>query len=74
MNFPQLQQENLPIGSGVTEAPYKVTLKQRLCNLGMRSAKEDAAIVLSLACLAYSENPCNKFWQKIDQYGQSLAT
>lgn len=73
MKFAQLQQENLPIGSGVTEAACKVIVKQRLCNSGMRWAKPGAAIVLSLRCLAYSENRWNQFWKKIDQYGLSLA-
>lgn len=73
MKFAKLQEENLPIGSGVTEAACKIVVKQRLCNSGMRWAKSGAAIVLSLRCLTLSENRWEQFWKKIDQYGLSLA-
>jgi hypothetical protein len=47
--------DNLPIGSGVTEAACKLIVKQPLCNSGMRWKEEGAAAVLSLRTLSYSE-------------------
>lgn len=73
MKYANSIKDNLPIGSGVTEAACKVIVKQRLCNSGMKWAKPGAAIVLSLRCLNYSQNRWSQFWQKIDQYGLSLA-
>jgi hypothetical protein len=73
MKYAKHVDENIPIGSGITEAACKVIVKQRLCNSGMKWAKAGAAVVLSLRCLAYSENRWSQFWSKIDQYGLSLA-
>ena len=73
MKFANLLEENLPIGSGVTEAACNVIVKQRLCNSGTGWAKSGAAVLLSLRCLVYSENRWDQFWKKVDQYGLSLA-
>jgi len=73
MKYPKYNDNNLPIGSGVTEAACKVIVKQRLCGSGMKWVKSGAAVVLSLRCLSYSENRWGQFWKKVDQYGLSLA-
>ena len=64
--------ENLPIGSGVTEAACKTIIKQRLCKSGMKWKERGASIVLSLRCLDRS-NRWEQFWEKLNQYGASLA-
>lgn len=73
MKYKQHLEENLPIGSGVTEAACKLIVKQRLCNSGMRWKEEGAAAVLSLRTLSYSEGRWDQFWQKIDMDGYSLV-
>jgi hypothetical protein len=68
MNYADYRALNLPIGSGVTEAACKVTIKQRLCRSGMRWKDRGASIVLALRCLVQS-NRWGQFWDKINQYG-----
>lgn len=66
--------ENLPIGSGVTEAACKTLVKQRLCGSGMRWKKRGARIVLSLRALVQTTNRWQAFWDKIDQFGVQFQT
>ena len=68
MNYAEYREKNLPIGSGVTEAACKTTIKQRLCRSGMRWKDRGAAIVLALKCLDKSKR-WEIFWNKINQYG-----
>jgi hypothetical protein len=69
MDYPGFLAENLPIGSGVTEAACKSLVKQRLCASGMRWKTKGAKIVLSLRSLTNTVGRWTQFWQKIDQYG-----
>jgi hypothetical protein len=73
MNYAEHVENNLPIGSGVTEAACKVIVKQRLCGSGMRWKEEGAAAVLSLRCLNYTPGRWEQFWQKIDINGFAMA-
>jgi hypothetical protein len=73
MNYASAIEQNLPIGSGVTEAACKVIVKQRLCGAGMKWGERGAAIVLSLRSLNYTVGRWDQFWGKIDQYGFPLA-
>lgn len=73
MNYSENVEKNIPIGSGVTEAACKVIVKQRLCCSGMKWKDEGASVVLTLRCLNYSSGRWEQFWNKIDQYGFSLA-
>ena len=73
MSYGEYVKENLPIGSGVTEAACKVIVKQRLCNSGMRWKDKGARVVLSLRCLTHTPGRWNQFWEKIDQYGFQMA-
>ena len=68
MNYAAHRSEQLPIGSGVTEAACKVIIKQRLCRSGMRWKERGASIVLALRCLVQSHR-WRQFWNKINQYG-----
>jgi hypothetical protein len=73
MNYASNIENNLPIGSGVTEAACKVLVKQRLCGSGMRWKEKGAAAVLALRALSYTEGRWKQFWQKIDASGVGHA-
>lgn len=72
MRYSEYRDENLPIGSGVTEAACKIIIKQRLCRSGMRWKDRGASRVLALKCLIKS-NRWGQFWNKINQYGIQVA-
>ena len=69
MNYHKYTAQNLPIGSGVTEAACKTLIKQRLCRSGMRWNDKGAAIVLSLRSLVKTTNRWEQFWNKINYNG-----
>jgi len=48
MQYHQYQRQNLPIGSGVTEAACKTVVTQRLKLSGMRWMKQGAQTILNL--------------------------
>jgi hypothetical protein len=69
MKYAKQVAQNMPIGSGVTEAACKVIVKQRLCKSGMKWKEKGAGFILSLRALSYSNGRWEQFWNKIDQYG-----
>jgi hypothetical protein len=69
MKYAEHLEQNLPLGSGVTEAACKTIVKQRLCCSGMKWKEAGAAIVLSLRTLSHTRGRWEQFWQKIDSYG-----
>ena len=69
MKYAEHLEQNLPLGSGVTEAACKTIVKQRLCCSGMKWKEAGAAVVLSLRTLSHSCGRWEQFWHKIDQYG-----
>ena len=69
MNYYEHMQQNLPIGSGVTEAACKVLVKQRLCHSGMKWKNQGASIVLSLRSLIKTDCRWEQFWNNIDNDG-----
>jgi hypothetical protein len=69
MDYASFHANNLPIGSGVTEAACKVLVKQRLCGSGMRWKEKGAKVVLSLRALIQSAGRWVQFWDKINQFG-----
>ena len=73
MNYAAHLDRDLPLGSGVTEAACKVIIKQRLCSSGMKWKNKGMATVLTLRSLSYSTGRWDQFWEKVDQYGFSLA-
>jgi hypothetical protein len=73
MDYAAWVEEDLPIGSGVTEAACKVIVKQRLCGSGMKWKEPGAAAVLSVRCLTYTRERWSQFWGKIDRYGFPVA-
>jgi hypothetical protein len=69
MHYAYYLTENLPIGSGVTEAACKRLVKQRLCSSGMKWKERGAGIVLSLRSLVLTWGRWDQFWGKINQHG-----
>jgi len=65
--------QNLPIGSGVTEAACKTLVKQRLCCSGMRWKSEGAKVILSLRALIQTRGRWQQFWDKVDQFGTQIC-
>ena len=65
--------QDLPIGSGVTEAACKTIVKGRLCRSGMKWKEAGAGIVLSLRALTHTEGRWEQFWSKVNQYGIAIA-
>lgn len=74
MYYAEAIAQQLPIGSGVTEAGCKVIVKSRLCGAGMKWKDLGASVVLSLRALSYTKGRWPQFWSKINQYGFSLAS
>lgn len=73
MKYAQNLRDNLPIGSGVTEAACKVIVKQRLCGSAMKWKETGASVVLRLRCMNYTAGKWAQFWNKVGQYGLPLA-
>jgi hypothetical protein len=73
MRYAKSVKQNLPIGSGVTEAACKVIVKQRMCGSAMKWKENGAAAVLRLRCLNYSTGRWDQFWNKVNQYGLPMA-
>ena len=69
MRYWEHVQDNLPIGSGVTEAACKTLVKQRLCGSGMRWKDTGIKVVLSLRALVQTPSRRGQFWEKIERYG-----
>ena len=69
MNYAEHVENNLPIGSGVTEAACKTLIKQRFCKSGMRWKHDGIKTVLRLREFTQTDGRWLQFWQKIDQYG-----
>jgi hypothetical protein len=73
MNYAAYRKKHYPIGSGVTEAACNTVIKQRLCCSGMRWKETGAAVVLSLRTLVLTPTRWTQFWNKLNQYGFSVA-
>ena len=72
MTYPSALNDNLPIGSGVTEAACKTLVKQRLGGAGMRWTTRGAHVVLQLSAAALTKDRWNAFWRKISLYGVKI--
>lgn len=73
MDYAGYQKQQLPIGSGVTEAACKTLIKQRLCRSGMRWKDKGARVILSLRELALTPVRWQQFWEKLSHQGLSTA-
>ena len=63
---------NLPIGSGVTEAACKTLVKQRMCVSGSRWKDVGASCVLALRTLKLTTGRWQQFWSYVMRHGCTL--
>ena len=64
---------NLPIGSGVTEAACKTLVKQRMCISGSRGKEDGASCVLALRTLKLTTGRWQQFWGYVMRHGCTLS-
>jgi len=65
--------DNLPIGSGVTEAACKTLVKQRMCISGSRWKDDGASCVLALRTLKLTTGRWQQFWGYVMRHGCTLS-
>ena len=65
--------DNLPIGSGVTEAACKTLVKQRMCISGSRWKDAGASCVLTLRTLKLTTGRWQQFWSYVMRHGCTLS-
>jgi len=73
MNYAYHSNNNLPIGSGVTEAACKVLIKQRMCISGSRWKDDGASCVLALRTLKLTTGRWQQFWSYVMRHGCTLC-
>jgi len=72
MTYARHVKDNLPIGSGVTEAACKTLIKQRMCISGSRWKEEGASCVLALRTLKLTTGRWQQFWSYVMRHGCTL--
>ena len=72
MSYARQLKNNLPIGSGVTEAACKVLIKQRMCVSGSRWKNAGASCVLALRALKLTKGRWQQFWGYVIRHGCTL--
>ena len=73
MTYARHIKDNLPIGSGVTEAACKTLIKQRMCISGSRWKEEGASCVLALRTLKQTVGRWQQFWSYVMRHGCTLC-
>lgn len=73
MCYSYCRRNNLPIGSGVTEAACKTLVKQRMCVSGSRWKDEGASCVLALRALKLTKGRWEQFWNYTMRHGCTLS-
>ena len=69
MKYASYRKQNLPIGSGITEAACKSLVKQRMCGSGMKWKSRGASVILGLRGLTQTKGRWEQFWQKLSRFG-----
>lgn len=69
MDYPNYEEQSMPIGSGVTEAACKVLVKQRFCNSGMRWKEHGMNKVLSIRSHLLTKGRWEQIWFNVDRFG-----
>mgnify|MGYP006296197199 CR=1 FL=1 len=69
MRYPHHLKQQLPLGSGVTEAACKTVVKQRMCVSGSRWKDEGASCVLALRTLKLTPGRWQQFWSYLMRHG-----
>jgi len=73
MSYAYHTSNNLPIGSGVTEAACKTVVKQRMCISGSRWKDDGAGCVLALRTLKLTTGRWQQFWSYVMRHGCTLC-
>ena len=73
MSYARHLKDNLPIGSGVTEAACKTVVKQRMCVSGSRWKDDGASCVLALRTLKLTTGRWQQFWNYVMRHGCTLS-
>ena len=73
MFYSRHTKDNLPIGSGVTEAACKTVIKQRMCISGSRWKDVGASCVLALRTLKLTTGRWQQFWSYVMRHGCTLS-
>ncbi len=73
MQYHKNVDQNLPIGSGVTESACKEIVKNRMCKGAARWKKDGAEVVLTIRSIHMTAERWNQFWGKYSQYGYNKA-
>lgn len=73
MRYAYHSNNNLPIGSGVTEAACKTLVKQRMCISGSRWKDDGASCVLALRTLKLTTGRWQQFWGYVMRHGCTLS-
>jgi hypothetical protein len=73
MSYAHHLKNNLPIGSGVTEAACKVLIKQRMCISGSRWKEGGASCVLALRTLKLTTGRWQQFWNYVMRHACTLS-
>lgn len=73
MSYAHHTNNNLPIGSGVTEAACKTVVKQRMCISGSRWKDDGASCVLALRALKLTTGRWQQFWSYVMRHGCTLC-
>ena len=64
MNYKESIDNNLPIGSGVTESACKSIVKQRVCISGANWSEYGAKRFLPMRAICLSDTRWNQTWNK----------
>jgi hypothetical protein len=73
MRYAYHSNNNLAIGSGVTEAACKTLVKQRMCISGSRWKDDGASCVLALRTLKLTKGRWQQFWGYVMRHGCTLS-
>lgn len=73
MDYKNSIDNNLPIGSGVTESACKVVVKQRVCVSGANWSEYGAKRFLPVRAICLTDTRWNQAWDRVMQYDQMVA-
>ena len=74
MQYYKNLEQNLPIGSGVTESACKELVKNRMCKGATRWKKDGADVVLAIRATHMTAERWSQFWGKYSKYGYTKAS
>ena len=73
MNYKELIEQNLPIGSGVTESACKILVKQRVCISGANWSEYGAKRFLPLRAICLTEGRWEQAWNRLMEFKEMVV-